>query len=100
MFLSNSYTYTHTISGNDIWIEEQAIKAALVKGGYDPANLSFDGVAAQSKVREIATDTAKANIPLHEVYWAKPDHNGDVEVSLSVPSDLDLVRMTFLLSGL
>jgi hypothetical protein len=41
MFLTPEQTYTHVISGSDIWLEAHEISRALVIGGYDALDLGL-----------------------------------------------------------
>jgi hypothetical protein len=91
-------TFTYVISGREILIEEQRIMTALMKGGYDPTDLSFDWVAAQAKVREIQTKAEELNIEVDELSWEKPDYKGDVEVDLWVRTETDLMALKLALA--
>jgi hypothetical protein len=88
-----SQTYTHVISGGDIWLEANEISRALMMGGYDPEGLDLENLAVQAKVREVRGTTEYLNINVEELVWAEPNYHGDVEMRITVPNDVDLVML-------
>jgi hypothetical protein len=90
---TSSQTFTHVISGEDIWLESLEIDRALCRGGYDTTDLDLNRVAVQAKVREVRGTTEYLNIKVEEMCWAEPNHYGDVEVLITVPTDKDLVML-------
>jgi hypothetical protein len=93
MFLTTEQTYTHVISGSDIWLEAHEISRALAIGGYDALDLDFEGLAVQAKVREVRRTTEYLNVNVEELQWAEPNYHGDVEVRITVPTNTDLVML-------
>jgi hypothetical protein len=88
-----SQTYTHTITGSDIWLEAEEITRALAVGGYDTTSLDLENLAIQVKVREVRDTTEYFNITVEQLHWAEPNHYGDVEMQITVPTDADLVML-------
>ena len=93
MFLTTEQTYTHVISGSDIWLEANEISRALTLGGYDGFDLDFEGLAVQAKVRKVRRTTEYLNVNVDELKWLGPNYHGDVEVRITVPTHKDLVML-------
>jgi hypothetical protein len=93
MFSTTGQTYTHVISGGDIWLEANEISRSLALGGYDGLDLDFEGLAVQAKVREVRRTAEYLNINVEGLQWAVPNYHGEVEMRITVPTDTDLVML-------
>lgn len=87
MLWNNNHTFKHIISSHDIWIEQQAITAALTRGGYDPNGLDLENVAAQARVRDLEDTVERHGIEVCGMSWREPNFDGDVEVIFSCPTE-------------
>jgi hypothetical protein len=97
MLWKNDHTFTYVITGADIWIEQQVMAAALMRGGYDASGLDLEKVAAQAKVRDLEQTVKWHGIEVRGIAWGEPDYSGDVEVRLACKTENDLFGLKMVL---
>lgn len=97
MLWNSDHVFTHVIASGDIWIEQQAITAALTRSGYDASGLDLEKVAAQAKVRDLEDTVKRHGIEVCGMDWREPNFDGDVEVRFACPTQNDLFGLRLIL---